>query len=201
MANKWGFLRETRQAAQEAGIDKDTGVHRTGLDEYLEVIFPYVNDWIHDRGFDLVKGCRKRPDYRSDSLKMIIEFDGLQHYTKPLKIQLDIESTRFYESNGYKVIRIPYFIQLTNNAVEQLFGVRVEEDLFDESIPSIGPKGGNTPAFLCIRGIYRMASEFVMFPEQYKVNINFLKQQPLEQQYLIEYELLEEHYQKLISSR
>lgn len=81
--------------------------------------------------------------------------------------------------------------------VEQLFGVIVDEGLFDESIPSLGPKGKNTPAFLCIRGIYRMASEFVMFPEQYKVNMDFLKQHSPEEQYLIEFGVLEEQYEKL----
>lgn len=33
---QWGFLRETKEKAAEAGIDKDTGVCRTGLDEYLD---------------------------------------------------------------------------------------------------------------------------------------------------------------------
>ena len=45
---KWGFLRETKVAAHKAGIDRATGLHRTGLDEYLKVIFPEVKDWIHD---------------------------------------------------------------------------------------------------------------------------------------------------------
>lgn len=39
---KWGFLRETKELAQKAGLDADTGLHRTGLDEYLKVIFPDV---------------------------------------------------------------------------------------------------------------------------------------------------------------
>lgn len=38
--NKWGFLRETSELATKAGKDKDTGLHRTGLDDYLKVIFP-----------------------------------------------------------------------------------------------------------------------------------------------------------------
>ena len=35
---KWGFVRETVEAAKKAGIDADTGLHRTGLEEYLSVI-------------------------------------------------------------------------------------------------------------------------------------------------------------------
>ena len=69
--SKWGFLRETKEKAQKAGIDADTGMHRNGLDEYLAVIFPGVSDWIHDKGF-----ASKRPDFRSPSLRLIVEFDG-----------------------------------------------------------------------------------------------------------------------------
>ena len=52
--NKWGFLRETAELAKKAGIDKDTGLHRTGLENYLEVIFPKINDWIHDKALGQV---------------------------------------------------------------------------------------------------------------------------------------------------
>lgn len=36
MKKKWGFLRETDAMAKKAGIDKDTGVHRTGLGKLSE---------------------------------------------------------------------------------------------------------------------------------------------------------------------
>lgn len=177
--NKWGFLRETSNAAQKAGIDRDTGVHRTGLEEYLAIIFPTVKDWVHDRALGEVAGrkIRSRPDYRSEQLKLIVEFDGLQHYTKPDKVQNDADLTTLYQSLGYKVVRIPYFIQLSNKAVKTLFEVDFPEPLFDESIPSLGIKGLNTPAYLCPAGVKRMAQEFKRFPEQYRVNINVLKHQ------------------------
>ena len=140
--------------------------------------------------------CRKRPDYRSESLKLIVEFDGLPHYTDPSNILRDADNTAFYEKCGYKVVRIPFFIQLTNEVVEQLFGVSVEEPLFCEGIPSLGPKGKNTPAFLCHKGIQKMAREYLRFPEQYATNMKFLKKQ--EDQYLVDYTLLETEYLKLI---
>ena len=37
MSKIWGFLRETTELAQKAGFDKDTGLIRTGLNEYLDV--------------------------------------------------------------------------------------------------------------------------------------------------------------------
>lgn len=176
---KWGFLRETTAWAKKAGIDKDTGLPRTGLEEYLKVIFPQTNDWIHDKTIGEVNGqnYRKRPDYRSESLQMIIEFDGLPHYTNPDIIEKDIENTKLYRSFGYKVVRIPYFIQLTNRAVKTMFDVEVSEELFDENFSSLSAVGRNSPAYLCPAGVKRMADEFRNFPEQYKININFLKQQ------------------------
>lgn len=47
----WGFLRETTELAQKAGIDKDTGLIRTGLNEYFDVIFPDTHDWLHELRF------------------------------------------------------------------------------------------------------------------------------------------------------
>ena len=177
--NKCGFLRETAELAKKAGIDKDTGLHRTGLEDYLKVIFPKIDDWIHDKALGEVNGkiYRSRPDYRSEKLKLIIEFDGLQHYTKPDIIEKDFRLTEVYKNLGYKVVRIPYFIQLTNKAVKTLFGIEVSEELFDEKISSLGIEGLNTPAYLCPAGVKRMAEEFKKFPEQYKINIEFLKKQ------------------------
>jgi len=177
--NKWGFLRETATLAKKSGIDKDTGLHRTGLEDYLKVIYPTINDWIHDKALGEIDGkkFRSRPDYRSEILKLIVEFDGLQHYTKPDIIEKDFRLTEVYTELGYKVVRIPYFIQLTNKAVKTLFGVEVVEELFDDKISSLGIKGLNTPAYLCPAGLKRMAHEFRAFPEQYKTNLEFLKKQ------------------------
>lgn len=49
-----GFLRETKELAAKASIDKDTGLHRTGMEDYLAVIFPEIqaSEWIHDKIID-----------------------------------------------------------------------------------------------------------------------------------------------------
>jgi len=170
----YGFLRETKELAQQAGPDKDTGLPRTGLEEYLRIIYPDVTDWIHDCPIgEMYKGkvLRIRPDYKSDSLKMVVEFDGIQHYQHPDTMLKDDEKTEIYKELGYRVVRIPFFIQLTKDAVLKLFGVRIEHELFDGRYPSLGVKGRCTPAFLCPAGIERMAREFVDFPDQYKTNL------------------------------
>ena len=180
MVKQWVFIRGTSEIAERAGIDKATGIPRTGLDEYLGVIFPDTDDWVHDKTTGLIKeNGRKslsRPDYRSEQLKLIVEFDGLPHYQKPSDLQRDMANQELYESYGCKVVRVPYFIQLSNEVVEKLFGVKVEEPLFDDSIPSLSVEACNTPAFLCPVGIYRMARDFNISGKQYEVNVNYLKE-------------------------
>lgn len=161
---EFGFLRETKEEAIKAGIDKEIGLKRTGLDEYLKVIFPNIDDWVHDKEIPNIyfngKKYRGRPDYRSEKLKMIIEFDGLPHYQNPDIIIKDEEKNIIYEEEGYKVVRIPYFIQLTNTVIKRLFNVEIEREMFPELVPSLGIEGRCTPAYLCPMGIRRMAWNF-----------------------------------------
>ena len=198
---KWGFLRETKVAAHKAGIDRATGLHRTGLDEYLKVIFPEVKDWIHDKAIGQVldgKKLRARPDYRSENLKMIVEFDGVQHYTSPERIRRDAANTDKYKRLGYKVVRIPYFIQLTNAVVKKLFGRDVKDPLFDPKYASLSAANGS-PAWLCPSGLERMAKELKSFPQQYRVNIDALKK--CNDEYLTGAGLLEAAYKRCTSTK
>lgn len=178
MNRKWGYLRETKEDAMKAGIDKKYNIGRTGLEEYLEVIFPEVKDWVHDKTTGIYLDDKKfngRPDYRSEKLKMIVEFDGLPHYKNPDVIINDEIKNTIYEEAGYKVIRIPYFIQLSNDVVEKLFGVKIKTELFDEKIPSLRLNSRNTPAYLCPIGIRRMAIDFANISMyQYNINITAL---------------------------
>lgn len=169
----FGFLRETQKIADKAGIESETGLHRTGLDTYLKIIFPNIHDWVHDEQINL-NGNKLRPDYRSESLKIIIEVDGLPHYQFPDIILNDKKKDELYIQSGYKVIRIPYFIQLTNETVYKMFNVKVNIPLFNSKYHSLSPKSRNTPAYLCLLGIKRMAEDFIKYKEQYKVNENYL---------------------------
>lgn len=194
---KWGYLRETEEKALKAKINPVYGMHRTGLDTYLKVIFPNTKDWIHNK---TVPNCIKntRPDYRSESLKLIIEFNGTDHYTKPDVIFKDIKKEKMYKDMGYKVVQIPFFIQLTNQAVKKMFGVVVEEQLFDGNVPSLLVDDSCTPAFLCPLGIKRMAEDFLNYPEQYETNMQSMKKEDL---LLTSWDLLEKEYNNLKNRR
>ena len=182
----YGYLRENEKQVNKEPIDPITGLPRTTLKEYLNIIFPNINDWVFDKTTGLIdtttgKKSLRRPDARSEQFKLIIEIDGLPHYQNPDIIIRDDISTKFYEDYGYKVVRIPYFIQLSNKAVEQLFNVKVNTTLFDDNFTSLHPELRNTPAYLCPLGIERMKLIFQQFPKQYKMNKQFLEQlnQPL----------------------
>jgi len=169
------YIRETREMAEKAA-NKDSESKFVGLDDYLKFLFP-GKTWIHDKPFGKRGGqCyRIRPDFLCEDEKIIIEFDGLQHYTNPLNIRKDRENQKIYESLGFKVVRIPYFINLTTDVVKEMFGISVKRNLFDSIYPSMSVKWQNTPAFCCYDGILRMAKEFKRYPKQYEVNIRQLE--------------------------
>ena len=60
--------------------------------------------------------------------------------TSPINIRKDRANQAVYESFGYKVVRIPYFVQLTKDTVKTLFGVELSHDLASPSLPSMSVK-------------------------------------------------------------
>lgn len=80
------------------------------LGKILDIVYPN-EEIIHNKkipGYE--EKCR--PDYRIPKLKLIFEFDGSTHFTNPKRIIMDEKNDKFYESLDYKIIRIPYFVQM-----------------------------------------------------------------------------------------
>ena len=66
--NHWGYIRETREMAQKAA-QKHPNSTFTGLEDYLEVLYP-GETWIHDKAFKHDgKSYRNRPDYLCEKKK------------------------------------------------------------------------------------------------------------------------------------
>ena len=172
---KGAYICETREVAEKAAKENPESKF-IGLDDYLPFLYPNKT-WIHDKPFGKRGGqsYRIRPDFLCEEEKLIIEFDGLQHYTNPLNIRRDLVNQNIYENFGFKVIRISYFINLTTDVVREMFGINVRENLFDTNIPSMSVKWQNTPAFFCHEGILRMAKDFKRYPQQYEVNMRQLE--------------------------
>jgi len=82
---------------------------------YLEEMFDNCNI-IHNKK---VEGCnlRNRPDYRIGYV--IFEFDGYLHYTNPKTILKDYNCNKVW-SEKYKIIRIPYFIQMKRDILNNI---------------------------------------------------------------------------------
>ena len=66
-------------------------------------------------------GLKIRPDIRSEKHKIIIEYDGPLHYTKPSNIVSDMIRDKNLNKLGYNVIRFPYFVQLDELCINYFF--------------------------------------------------------------------------------
>ena len=189
-----GFLRETQVEADKVntrdGPNHEYGIYinRTGLDVYLKRMFPNET-FVHNQSV-FTHDKRLKPDYRSDHLGLLVEFDGIDHYTSSDAIRRDERKTLKYIEAGYRVVRIPFFIQLTCKAVKKLFYGLVDAaeidslELFPDNVsglpefcngvvPSLGK--GCAPSDFCIDGILRAAKEFLQFEDQYRASIAWLK--------------------------
>lgn len=93
------------------------------LYEALKIIFKI--DFIRDRQVP-DSGINKRPDFRNDELKLIVEFDGERHYTNNKIQKSDMLKAKRYSDMGYKVIRLPYFVQLSSSIIKLLFDIDID---------------------------------------------------------------------------
>jgi hypothetical protein len=64
---------------------------------------------------------KRRPDYRIDKYKLIFEYDGPDHYRNPFKIYSDKRKFNEYKNRGYRVVRWPYYMQLSKDAAKYIF--------------------------------------------------------------------------------
>lgn len=130
------------------------------LGEILKEIVPDL-EFVHDKAVPDAKNKRRRPDYRCDSEKLIIEFDGDTHYCKAQRIITDSEKDHDYSELGYRVFRIPYFVQMTENVIDQIFGRSIT---FEQIYPNgfIDPKAV-LPADFCELGIIQFLKDLERF--------------------------------------
>lgn len=176
----FGYLAETEERAKKNGLEPNTGLHWDGLEKYLNVIFPNNKfEWnksINVKHLNIDNRCSVKPDYVCEELKMVVEYDGKHHFKEAETIARDKQKDIIYKKLGYKVVRIPYFIQLTNDVVRELFGVDVKVKLFNPKIPSLcGNVAGFSPKDCTVDGFNKMVEYFVRFPQQYKINLKYLK--------------------------
>ena len=70
-----------------------------------------------------VGSSRLRFDFFLPDLNLAVEFDGFRHFSSFKTILADADKDRIAKSLGIKVIRIPYFVQLTSTVAKKLLKV------------------------------------------------------------------------------
>lgn len=129
----------------------------TKLGQCLAEIFPDY-EFVHDKAVPNAN-ISNRPDYRCDELKLIVEFDGYQHYCQIDTIFKDKLKDSVYTNLGYRIVRIPYFVQLTNEVVNYYFGVSDVDMQITFPHGFIAEKSAKLPAEYCSLGIVRFMKE------------------------------------------
>lgn len=135
----------------------------------------------------LVPGSRRRWDmaYAIDGETTVVEFDGDAHYWNSLKIKVDIEKDAVAKRLGFKVVRFPYWVQLTDETALYYFGLcaKIKQDFPHGFIAT-----KVFPASFSDLGIQRFADELTALPiSVQKAVVSSLKERA--EEYQVEYVL------------
>ena len=100
-----------------------------------------------------------------DGRDIAVEFDGDQHYRDTLVMKLDLEKEDLADEAGIEVVRLPYWVQLTDDTAKHYFG-----DLFDgihieQDYPHGFIKSKIFPASYCAMGVERFLDELFNLPQ------------------------------------
>ena len=110
------------------------------------------------------KPYRFRPDFRLDQEKIVVEFNGPNHFCDPNIISSDYHKKELIQSSGYQLIEIPYFVQLTREVTKFLFGIDGDYS-FGFPHGFVNPKA-ETPSYFCIDGVIRYLKILKVFPNE-----------------------------------
>ena len=142
------------------------------LGEFLKEYMP-SGEWVPQYK---LQGSRFRVDWFSEPMKMCVEFDGYQHYTSAKQAVSDAKKDKLCRELGFTMIRIPYFVQLSNEVIELLFGKTVP--YFEQVFPHgfISTKSTMVyPADFCWLGIIKFNEDIARFRPIAKDIIGSLK--------------------------
>lgn len=119
----------------------------------------YNEEFIHDKCIDNFH--KFRPDYRSEKQKIIVEFNGYRHYSSSTVIMNDYKKYKILEDLGYKVIIIPYFVQISTLIIKQLFNI--EYKYIQQYLHGFIDDKALLPADFCYLGIQRFEKDLIDF--------------------------------------
>ena len=115
-----------------------------------------------------------RPDFRNDEIRLIVEFDGPRHYTQAKTCITDVERDELYTSMGYKVVRIPYYLQLETRTLKLLFNLDYE---MEQDYPhGFNEKGVVLPSDFCYLGTLRFNEEIKTISKSFPCIVDEIKE-------------------------
>lgn len=173
-AAAWKYLRETQ--------DSDTS---TSLKTCLTCIFPrhefiynkIVPKSVYAQRNSEVQARRYKPDARCEELNLIIEVDGLPHYQATHAVIEDSLRDKYFTKFGYKIVRIPYWLQLNHDYIQHIFNIDAPDSceltysFFDTQQPkSLQDNPGISVCIgsMCEAGRYRFLQEFANLPSKFQ---------------------------------
>jgi hypothetical protein len=111
--------------------------------------------------------------YNND--KYLVEFDGnyqgVGHYNNAENCYKDDCKNILAESNGYKIIRFPYWLQLNNDTFETLFGFDCGCDIINNFPNGFITNTSLNPASFCKLGLERFLKELEKLSEQLRFEV------------------------------
>ena len=173
---RWKYLRENDKKFFDLK-------RNTTLKEYLEAIFP-KNTFLYSytlKKFELpdnVEYHRYECDAICKDLGLVVEFDGVNHYMDTQVCINDMKKDYWLSNLGYKVVRIPYWIQLSSEVIEDLFQIELDKSAkfceLDYSFyyPETDTINFNIlPGNMCELGRNRFVREFNKFRKSIQIQI------------------------------
>jgi len=115
-----------------------------------------------------------RPDVSIESEKIVIEYDGHHHYQNPAVILGDIERDAAYASFGFRTIRVPFFLQLSNTTIAYWFDglIKPGYDRIKQTYPhGFIDETAYLPASFCELGVRKFKVEFERLPKHIREDI------------------------------
>lgn len=129
------------------------------LKQYLEGT---GDTWVHNKVVPNSVLTRHRPDFRCDELMVIVEFDGYYHFNTPKQIVNDLRKDDEYTLLGYKVVHIPYFLQLDTYVVSSINSTYITTQSYPHGF--IDPLA-LLPSAYCELGIQQFNKVYSKLPE------------------------------------
>ena len=134
--------------------------------------------------------------------KYFVEFDGLFHYTSSSNVMRDENKNKLCKDNNITLIRIPYFVQLTNDTYEHYFNF-LKDDIKVNIIQNFPhgfiDKKATLPADFCYLGTDRFISEVKSLPQNVRDDIiqslkNKIIELKLDEKYIINEKIKKEFF-------